>query len=55
MRKGKIVRLVIENVESRRIGTAEPDRKIIDAGPVAPTREPQLTKPRPEYEPAVPH
>jgi VWFA-related protein len=39
-RNAKIVRVAVANEESQRIGTAELDRRTIDAAPIAPTREP---------------
>jgi VWFA-related protein len=41
-RKAQTVRVVIQIAESQRIGTAELDRKTIDAAPEAPTQEPML-------------
>ena len=41
-RKAQTVRVVVQTAESQRIGTAELDRKTIDAAPEAPTREPTL-------------
>jgi VWFA-related protein len=49
-RKTQSVRLVIENEDGGRIGTADLDRKTIDAAPATPTPEPQLAT-RPEQEP----
>ena len=47
-RKTRSVRVVIENEDGGRIGTADLDRKAIDAAPATPTDEPQLTT-RPEH------
>ena len=41
-RNTQTVRVVVQTAESQRIGTAELDRKIIDAAPEAPPREPTL-------------
>ena len=49
-RKTRRVRVVIENEDGGRIGTADLDRKTIDAAPATPTSEPQLTT-RPEQAP----
>jgi hypothetical protein len=43
-RKTQLVRVVIQTAESDRIGTAELDRKTIDAASAAPTPEPKLTQ-----------
>jgi hypothetical protein len=50
-RKTRRVRVVIQNEDAGRIGTADLDRKAIDAAPAMPTPEPQLTT-RPEQVPA---
>jgi hypothetical protein len=52
-RKTQIVRVVVQTGESDRIGTAELDRKTIDAAPEAPTPQPKLTA-RPPQTPPVP-
>jgi hypothetical protein len=41
-RKTRNVRIAIQTVEGGRIGTAELDRKTIDAAPEAPTPAPKL-------------
>ena len=48
-RKTKMVRIVIETEEGGRIGSADLDRKVIDAAPAAPTPRPTLTPHRPAY------
>jgi len=50
-RKTRRVRVVIEDEDEGRVGTADLDRKNIDAAPAMPTPEPQLTT-RPEQVPA---
>jgi hypothetical protein len=45
-RKTKSVRVVVQNEDGGRIGSAEIDRKTIDAAPAAPASNPALT-PRP--------
>jgi VWFA-related protein len=47
-RRTQNVRVVIQTAESHRIGTAEMDRKTIDAAPAAPTPQPKLTARPPE-------
>ena len=49
-RKTRSVRVVIQNEDGGRIGTADLDRKTIDAAPATPTPVPQLTT-RPEQAP----
>jgi hypothetical protein len=49
-RKTRRVRVVVQDDDGGRIGTAELDRKTIDAAPATPTPEPQLTT-RPEQAP----
>jgi hypothetical protein len=51
-RKTQIVRVVVQTGESDRIGTAELDRKTIDAAPEAPTPQPKLIPRPPETPPA---
>ena len=49
-RKTRRVRVVIQNEDGGRLGTADLDRKTIDAAPATPTPEPQLTT-RPQQAP----
>jgi hypothetical protein len=54
-RKTQTVRVVIQTAESHRIGTAEVDRKTIDAAPAAPTPDPKLTlRPQKQGNPTTP-
>lgn len=59
-RKTQIVRVVVETQAGGRLGTAEVDRKLIDAAPAEPTPEPKLITPpatdthRPAYVPPPP-
>lgn len=50
-RKTRNVRVVIENEDGGRMGTADLDRRRIDAAPALPTPEPHLSQHRPEYVP----
>jgi VWFA-related protein len=43
--KARTIRVVVEDQNGDRIGTAELDRKLIDAAPEAPSPEPQLVSP----------
>ncbi len=48
-RKTQSVRVLVETEERGRIGSADVDRKTIDAAPALPTPEPQLAPKRPDY------
>lgn len=52
-KRARTVRIVVEDQNNGRIGTAELDRKSIDAAPEAPTPEPQLA-PKAASQPAPP-
>jgi VWFA-related protein len=48
-RKTKSVRVVMETAQGGRIGSADLDRKTIDAAPAMPTSDPQLSPHPPDY------
>ena len=54
-RKTQTILIAIEDKNGGRIGTAELDRKLIDAAPEAPSPEPQLVSPNPSHAAAENH